>query len=1123
MNTTINIDLAKKIISELREHKIHLKLNDENNIEIISYEKNLLPEIVEKIKQNKTSLIDYLKNINTKSLEIPLLEEAEKYPLSSGQHRLWVVDKFEGKTAAFNMPFSVALDEKIEVEILEKSVYAVIERHEILRTIFEEDGKGEIWQKIIPFDAFDFKIDYKDFRSEVDALKSKNDYIYEDSGTPFNLAKGPLLRVALIQTSDTSYTFYYNLHHVICDGWSLNVLLKDVMSYYDAFKNDDIPNIPNLKIQYKDYASWQLSQLKSENIKVLKEYWNSALSGEIPLLNLPSQKNRPNKKTYNGDSLQTYISSEITQKLKEIVNHQGASLFMGVLASMNIILYKYTSVKDIVIGSPLPGRDQLELEDQIGFYLNIIPFRNQINPDNNFVRTLSEIKETTLSAFKHQSYPFDLLVEDLNVKYDMSRSPIFDISLTFNNISDSNKIISNDKINNIVLLGKSKCKNDIEFHFEEVNNILSFVVNYNSDIYEQEMMINFMHHYKNVLEELVNSPEISLEKIDYLSKEEKNQLLIEFNDNKIEFDDKVNVLELFRKQVENKPEQFAIVFENKKMTYKDLDESSDKVANFLKEEFNIQSNDIVGIELDRNDWTIIAILGVIKAGAAYVPVNPLLPEEHKKHILTDTNASLLITESNYVFSMDYYDGNIFAIDLEFDGLSDNTVTETAEIKGSDLAYVIYTSGTTGIPKGVMVEHGSLASSIVSRNNFYENLNSILSITPFSFDASIGLLWNALTTGTEYHIINEERIKNPDYIIQYIKDNNIEFLANSPSFYNMILKNPAFYNTNLKRIVLGGESINQDIIKKHFETHPDCKVFNEYGPTENTIWATVLEVDENFEKNLIGKPIANNQIYILDDALKLLPINVKGEIYIGGNNVARGYINQPELTTEKFISNPFKEGERLYRTGDFGRWTIDGNIEFIGRQDNQVKIRGFRVELGEIESKIQSKEDINEVVVMVKTDKFNQNELMAYISSDVELNPKEVRQYLSERLPEYMIPSKIIQIEKIPLTINGKIDKAKLLEQEGKMLAVELVDYVAPETEIEIILVNIIKNLLEIEELGVNEDFFSIGGNSLKLIELISALRQEGYNIDISEIIKNPVIREFSKLIEAVELKETNLK
>lgn len=1000
---------------------------------------------------------------------------------------------------------------------LKKSIFDVIERHEILRTIFEEDESGEVWQKIVPTEDLGLEIDYRDLSDAADKDAAIDAYLKEDAKIPFDLEKGPLVRVGLLQLAENQYEFYYNMHHIISDGWSLLIMSRDIMAYYNGYKNATQPELPELRIQYKDFASWQLSQWDSHESNSAKAFWGEKLAGEIPVLDLPAEKVRPIVKTYNGNSLQAYIDRDTTALLKEITKASGGSLYMGVITALNVLLYKYTAEKDIIIGSPVTGRDHFEFEDQIGFYLNILPLRNQVNPEENFKTFLGRIIKDTLEAYKHQSYPFDRLIEDLGVKYDMSRSPLFDISVTYNNIAKVVGEITEEELQSVAVLGESKCKNDLEFHFQEMDGCLSFGINYNIDVYEEDMMINFMKHFKNLLSNLVTQKETAIAEVEYLSETELNKILVAFNDTFTPSETGKTVLDLFATQVAKTPERTAVVFEDKSLTFQELDIASNKVANFLREEYNLKAEDVVGIQLDRNQWMIVAILGALKTGAAYVPINPLMPTARKEHIQQDTDIKVLITETNYIFDLSYFAGDVFAIDVEFDTL-ENEAPINSEISSEDLAYVIYTSGSTGMPKGVMVEHGSFMASMVTRNAYYEDMEATLAITPFSFDASIGILWNALTTGVTYHVIAEDSLKNPAFVVKYLVDNKVTCLCNPPSFYSLILKEAGFEEAPLKRVIMGGESIPAVIVKRHFELHPDCRVFNEYGPSENTIWSSVAEVKEDFSRNLIGKPIANNQIYILDQEQQLVPIRAKGEIYIGGDNLARGYLNRSELTAEKFIPNPFKKTARLYKTGDFARWTEEGEIEFIGREDNQIKVRGFRVELGEIESQIQGKDDISEVAVIAKKDAVYQNELMAYIVSEQEQNLKELKEFLIEKLPEYMIPSAFIQVEKLPLNINGKIDKTALLQQEGKTLATG-VDYVAPETAKEILIAKVVAETLGLERVGVEDDFFFIGGNSLKLIELISKLKQNGYKINIAEIIKNPKVKDMADLLEEMDMVE----
>ncbi|WP_165760207.1 condensation domain-containing protein, partial [Niastella populi] len=538
------------------------------------------------------------------------------YPISDAQRRLWVLSKFEGGSIAYNIPGSTYLNQDIEIENFKRAIDATIDRHEILRTVFREDESGEIRQWVLEREALGFSIDYQDFRQEADKKEKAEAYIAADAYLAFDLENGPLLRAALLQVEEKEYVFYFNMHHVISDGWSMEVLSKDIFQYYEAYKTDKKPEIKELRIQYKDYSAWQLAQLKEESFKVHQGYWLNKLSGELPLLDLPAKKQRPKFKTHNGRGLATYLGKATTTKLKAYTQEKGGSLFMGLLAAWNILLYRYTSKTDIIIGTPVAGRDHADLEDQIGFYINTLALRNEIRPGENFNDFYSTLKDNTLKSYTHQMYPFDRLVEELDLHRDTGRSAVFDVMLIFQNNGEriEGPELNTEELNQIVELGNSQSKFDINIFVSEVSDYLSLRIVYNSDVYEKEMVEGLINHYRQLLNAILDNPEEKISEIDFLSQEEKQELLLTFNDTEMEYPKDKTIIALFEEQVQRTPDNIAVVFKDNKLAYRELNELSNQLAHYLQKKYDIQPDDLVGIKLDRSEWLIVSILGVLKSG-----------------------------------------------------------------------------------------------------------------------------------------------------------------------------------------------------------------------------------------------------------------------------------------------------------------------------------------------------------------------------------------------------------------------------------------------------------------------------------------------------------------------------
>ncbi|MFT5822557.1 MAG: amino acid adenylation domain-containing protein, partial [Crocinitomix sp.] len=1045
----------------------------------------------------------------TSFIEIPIQEKQVSYAISDAQRRLWVLSQFEEGSAAYNMPSQVYLNQEINIENFTKAINATIERHEILRTVFEADEEGTIRQWVLEKAELDFEITYQDFRNDQIQEQVKH-YILADSSQSFDLEKGPLFRIALLQIEDNAYVFYFNMHHIISDGWSMSVLSKDVFTFYEAFEANREPELKDLRIQYKDYAAWQLNQLKEETFKGHQNYWLNHLSGELPLLDLPSSKQRPIIKTNNGLGLSTYLDETTTAQLKKHAQQNGGSLFMTLLATWNVLFYRYTAQKNIIIGTPIAGRDHADLEDQIGCYLNTLALRNELNPSEGFNEFYKKVKTNTLASYSHQMYPFDRLVEELGLQRDISRSAVFDVMLTLQNTGENTAKfkLNTEQLNLIVAEEAGASKFDIDFTFQEMGDYLSMHAVYNPDVYDKEMVEDLIKHYKQLLVVVLANPELGIEAIDYLSDQEEQALLLDFNNTKIVYQQDKTIVDLFYAQAERTPNEIAVVFEATELTYQTLNEKSNQLAHYLQSNYAIKPDDLVGIQLERSEWMIIAILAVLKSGGAYVPIDPNNPQERVNTIVEDSQAKIVLDKAEL---------SRFNAAQKLHPVA-KVITA---VNPNNLAYVIYTSGSTGKPKGVMLEHGNVTNFFEGMNGVFGNeRGTFLSLTNYTFDISVlELLWT-LTKGYKVVLQGDVRaIVEGDYsVYAQIKKHAVTHMQATPSMGTIL--NEYFSDDkgwqSLKTILLGGEPLTVSLAEGIYTNLAAVQIYNMYGPTETTIWSSVKKIEPGSNFIEIGHPIANTQIYILDSNKKIVPIGVQGEIYIGGNGVARGYTNH-ELSKVSFIESPFQEGGRLYKTGDYGLWMKNGSIYCIGRKDQQVKIRGHRIELGEIEQALLKNDQLKDVVVVLN-DK-EEKELVAYVTAkqvqkdDAEnLNAANLRAYLKDHLPEYMIPSYFVALDKLPLNNSGKVDKKALPEPEGLALSGGN-EYVAPRNEMEEKLADIWGELLERDKVGIRDDFFALGGNSILVFNLLRLARKvTKREVTIMEFYNSPTIETFTRNI-----------
>jgi amino acid adenylation domain-containing protein len=1081
----------RNFLSELIKKDIHIDLV-EGELSV-KFPKNRMDRMVlEEIKSKKQAIITYLNNLKENIFTvIPVIPKANYYDISNAQRRLWLLSQFEGSSVAYNVSGNIYLNQDIDIECFKKAIDSTIERHEILRTVFKEDVTGEVKQWILGREDLGFKIDYKDFRKDQNKEEQAQSYIREDSYKAYDLTKGPLLRAALLQVEETEYIFYFNMHHIISDGWSMEVLRKDVFSYYEAYKEKKEPVLKELRIQYKDYAAWQLSQIEEESFKAHRTYWLDNLKGELPLLDIPSSKQRPRIKTYYGHCLSTYIDRVTSEKLKGYLEAHGGSLFMGLLAVWNILMYRYTSSKDIIIGTPIAGREHIDLEDQIGFYINTLALRNEIKGEESFNEFYGRLKENTLKNYNHQMYPFDRLVEELDLARDISRNAVFDVMLVLQNNGEKrgldpimNGLKEQDPIaiglNKIIDLGYSTSKFDIEITFQEAGNYLLLQTTFNRDVYEKEMMEGLIVHYKQLLHALLEHPEEKIAQIDYLCQEEKHELLVNFNNTKVDYPTDKTIVELFEEQVVKTPDHIAVAFEEQEWTYSELNEKSNQFAHYLQKHYQIQPDDLVGIKQERSEWMIISILGVLKSGGAYVPIDPKYPQDRIKYIENDTACKVCI-EANEL--------NKFKKDQR----KYSKKKTAASIKADNLAYVIYTSGSTGNPKGVLLEHSGVINRLLwmERDLGINDKDVFLQKTPITFDVSVWEVFLPLISGSKLVIAKPDGHKDPVYLECVIKDHEVSVIHFVPSMLSGMLESIQWNKfKSLRHVVCSGETLTKKL-ERSFKEKSMARLYNYYGPTEASVDVTAIDLTRfptTGNEVSIGKPVDNTSIYIVNQMNELQPIGILGEILIGGIQVARGYLNKEELTKKKFMVSPFKEGERVYKTGDLGRWLPDGNIEFIGRKDNQVKIRGYRIELGEIENALLQHDWINDAAVIVKEDANGDMSLVAYIISEKELNSSTIRMELSKRLPEYMLPAHYVQLDQLPLTLNGKINKKALLDSKGLALS-SGEEYLAPRNKIEEQLVELWEEILNKKNIGINDNFFSLGGNSIKIIKMVDTINK----------------------------------
>ncbi len=1106
----------KELLNRISDEGLILEVK-EGKLQIFATKDEVDDQLIVEIKTRKEELLSYLIQHEKSSLqhikyqEIPICPPDTSYPVSNAQLRLWLACQTEEGSIAHNMPSAIILDGTYDLACFEKAIHSVIQRHEILRTTFKLDEHGVLRQYVLSAADLNFKLDLQNFVGTKDIASAWKAYTSLDAFQAFDLEKGPLLRAGLIQLAAEQYLFYYNIHHIISDEWSMDILSRDVMNAYEHH-HSGTSSIPSpLRIQYKDYSAWQLSQLDSPIFKDHKAYWLSQLAGEIPTIDLPTQKSRPKIRTFNGSSIAARLSPDLTSTLRNFTREKGGSLFTGLLTAWYVLLYRYTGETNICIGNPVAGRDHPDLENQIGFYLHTLALVNQIHPEDSFNVLYEQIKTNVLQAYQHKMYPFDKLVEELNVRRDASRNPLFDILVDYHGVAEKETSLDRDEA--LELRENGMVKFDLELHLTECGAGVDIGVNYNRDVYEQEMIERLILHYKQLLKALLANPEKPIFTVPYLL-EEQNKLLTSFNAPQVAFSRDQTVVDLFAKQAQATPDATAVVFGKERLSYQALEQQSNQLAHCLKQEKNLKQGDFVGVHLERSEQYIIAIFAILKVGAVYVPIDINYPSDRKQYMLDDASVRLLITDSKYMFDIDYYQGTLLAIDIEFDASNYRSANEWS-VSPVDLAYVIYTSGSTGKPKGVLIEHQALMNYLTWGKDYYlkndlTNQNFGL-YTSLSFDLTITSLFLPLVSGATLHVFKEE--KDSLALLKEYLSTALSCIKITPSHISL-LGDTALEHSHLELVIVGGEELKQTHIEILHRINPDIKIYNEYGPTEATVGCVVYEVKDSTAEIYIGKPIQNMSIYILDSSSQLVPFGVSGEVHIGGAGLAKAYLNKAELTKEKFIANPFQQGERLYKTGDLACWLPDGNIAFKGRVDQQVKIRGYRVELEEIASILNEQAEIEQSVVIDKEDNNGFKQLVAYLVGKENLDTALISQALAKKLPDYMVPKIYVTLAEMPLTHNGKINRKALPTPDDEAYLRQA--YVAPSSDTEMALVNLWQQVLGIEKIGVKDNFFDLGGHSLIAVKLsFEITKVYKVKLGIETVFKYPTVQLQAQYIDIV--------
>ncbi len=1057
-------------------------------------------------------------------------------PLSFAQQRLWFLEQLEGPGAAYNIPVAIRITGQFQIPIMEQMLNEVLRRHEALRTTFSQVA-GTPVQVIAPVSPITLPIVNVQTFADGEQPEAVIRLAQEEAQKPFDLSQGPLFRATLLRLGAEEHVLLVTMHHIVSDGWSIGAFIKECLALYEAFAAGQPSPLPELPVQYADFAYWQRQWLSGELLQTQLDYWRSQLANAPVLLELPTDRPRPPLQTFHGGAIAFEIDEQLTGQLRTLGDQAGTSLFMTLYAAFAVLLYRYTGQEDILVGMPVANRTRKELEPLIGFFVNTLVLRADLSANPAFHDLLRQVRQVTLEAYSHQDIPFEQLVEELEIERSLSHSPLFQVMLVMQNTPRADLHVAGLTISPLEI-DSAAAKFDFTLSMTETSQGLRGDFEYNRDLFDAKTIARLAEHFRLVLQGIVANSQARIAQLPLLSDAERHTLLVEWNQTQQDYPHQERRLHhWFEAQVDQTPDEAAVIFENRRLSYCELNRSANQLAHYLQG-LGVGPDVLVGVFMERSLEMVISLYGILKAGGAYVPLEPTYPKERITFMTADANVAVILTQHALLPELPAHQARVLCVDTDWQSLSQESEENPAVgLTGEHLAYVIYTSGSTGKPKGAMNTHEGICNRLLWMQETYQltTADRILQKTPFSFDVSVWEFFWPLMVGATLVVAQPEGHKDRSYLVRLIAEQQITTLHFVPPMLQVFLEDPHVEMcTSLRRVICSGEALPYDLQEKFF-ARLNAELHNLYGPTEAAIDVTFWQCTPESDLKIIpiGRPIANTQIYILDQYLQPVPVSVYGELHLGGVNLARGYLNRPELTQAKFIPNPFTMSNyidhchRLYKTGDLVRYLPDGNVEYHGRLDQQVKLRGFRIELGEIETVLAASPQVRETVVIVREDQPGDSSTESILSEVERLRTgkrliayvvgegpaADLQAHLRKTLPEYMIPAAFVFLEALPLTPNGKIDRRALPEPGITELEK---DYVAPRNETEATLAAIWNETLHRDNIGIYENFFELGGHSLLATQVIARI-YERFQIELSlrTLFEAPLIAGLAEHIDTI--------
>ena len=1058
----------------------------------------------------------------------PVISERSKQDfvsLSVAQQRLWFLEQLSGERATDSRLAVVHLKGDLQIAVLELAVAEIVRRHQVLRTTFSMND-GTAVGAIAPARTVSLPVtNLQQLPVDVQSVEVQR-LAAEEARESFDLTNSPLLRVGLLRQSPESHVLLVTIPQIVGDRSSIAIFIQELATLYQAFSKGLPSPLPELSIQYTDVARQQHQSLSTELFATQLDYWKQQLKSAPPLLELPADRPRPPIQTFRGAVERFEIDLDLTRQLKALSQQSEATLFITLLAAFVTLLSRYGGSEDIIVGSPIDNRQGSDTESLIGLFVNTLVLRTDLSGNPSFQQLLGRVRERTLSAYACQNVPFEKLIEELQPEWNLNHNPLFQAMFVLHN-----PLMKKLELPSLTItpwemeISSTRTQFDLTLFLEETEAGLTGGLEYSVDLFDASTITRMLGHFQTLLEGIVADPQQRVSELPLLTRTERHQLLVEWNDTQAEYPRDTCIHHLFESQAKRTPNAIAATFKDQQLTYWELNVRANQLAHHLRE-IGVGPDVLVALCVERSLEMVVGLLGILKAGGAYVPLDPTYPQDRLAFMLSDSRASVLLTRQDLLSGLAEHEARAVLLDADLKAIGrEGKENPVGGARANNLAYTIYTSGSTGQPKGVLVTHQSLCNLVWAQRNTgdLQPTSRVLQIVSLSFDAATSQVFATLCSGATLCLADKDAVLSSSNLVELLRSQAITHAAIPVSLLEVL---PAENLPALQTVITGGEACSTELVAKWAKGR---RFFNEYGPTEATVCTTVAECFEDGQKPSIGRPIANTQVYILDPHLQPVPIGIPGELHIAGVGLARGYLNHPDLTEKKFILNPFSDepGTRLYKTGDLVRYLPNGKIEFLGRLDNQVKIRGYRIELGEIEALLAKHPAVGQAVVAVREDRPGDKRLVAYVVPEresIELSPElsenqqkvpknftqNLGHYLREQLPNYMVPDTFAILDALPQTPNGKIDRRALPVPDVFQPQSEET-YVMPQTEAERLIAEVWQELLPVEKVGIHDNFFHLGGHSLLVIKVQQKLQELlGQELSVVEIFQYPTIHSLAK-------------